>query len=373
MKTSSTRILTTHAGSLARPPELVTLLEAQSDGTVDQDEFDRATRKAVQQVVQQQADAGISIISDGEQSKRTFSTYVLQRLAGFSDEKCLDMPISLDEREFPDWGYRHIKLAPCVAPIAWKDFSAVEKDIANLSDAAAAVEHEEVFMTSASPGTVANFFPNQHYRSRADYLEALADAMHREYQAIVDAGFILQVDCPDLALRNFWFPDTTIEEFRDVVAGNVEALNRALRGIPASKIRLHLCWGSGETPKIFDVPLVSILDVVLKANVGALSFVGANGRHEHEWRVWGGVDLPEQMILIPGVIDNSTNIVEHPDWVAERIVRYADVVGKERVIAGVDCGFGTGSSMRPGVDPAVAVAKLEALSKGAEIATKRLW
>jgi 5-methyltetrahydropteroyltriglutamate--homocysteine methyltransferase len=373
MKTSSRRILTTHAGSLARPPELVPLLDAQNEGAVDQDEFDRAARKAVQHVVKQQADAGISIISDGEQSKRTFSTYVLQRLGGFGDEECVDMPISLDEREFPNWGYRHRKLVPCVAPIAWKDFSAVEKDIKNLKDASAAVPHEEVFMTSASPGTVANFFPNQHYANREDYLEALANAMRREYQAIVDAGFILQVDCPDLALRNFWFPDTTIEEFRGVVAGNVEALNHALSGIPESQVRLHLCWGAGETPKIFDVPLASIIDVVLNAKVGAISFVGANGRHEHEWRVWGEIDLPEHMILIPGVIDNSTNIVEHPDWVADRIVRYAGVVGRERVIAGVDCGFGTGASIRPGVDPPLAMAKLKALSEGAEIASRQLW
>ena len=373
MKTSSTRILTTHVGSLARPPELVALLDAQNAGTVDQHEFDAAARKAVQQVVRQQAEAGISIINDGEQSKRSFSTYVLQRLAGFGDEERVDMPISLDEREFPNWGYRHRKLVPCIGPVGWKDFSAVEKDVANLRDAAATVPHEDAFMTSASPGTVANFFPNQYYGSREQYLEALAEAMRREYRAIVDAGFVLQVDCPDLALRNFWFPDTTIEEFRGVIAGNVEALNHALEGIPSSQVRLHICWGAGETPKLFDVPLVSILDVVLKANVGALSFVGANGRHEHEWRVWGELELPEQMVLIPGVIDNSTNIVEHPDWVAERIARYASVAGRERVIAGVDCGFGTGSSLRPGVDPLVAIAKLKALAEGAEIASKQLW
>ena len=373
MKTSSNRILTTHTGSIARPPELVGLLDEQSKGTVDQHEFDRATRKAVQHVVRQQADAGISIISDGEQSKRSFSTYVLQRLAGFGDEESVPMPLTLDEREFPNWGYRHRLLVPCVGPIEWRDFSAVEKDVTNLKEASATVPHEEVFMTSASPGTIANFFPNQYYGGREDYLEALAEAMRREYRAIVDAGFVLQVDCPDLALRNFWFPDTTIEEFRGVVADNVEALNHALSGIPASNVRLHLCWGAGETPKLFDVPLASIIDVVLKANVGAISFVGANGRHEHEWRVWGELKLPDGMVLIPGVIDNSTNIVEHPDWVAERIIRYAGVVGKERVIAGVDCGFATGSSLRPGVDALVAIAKLKALTEGARIASKQLW
>jgi 5-methyltetrahydropteroyltriglutamate--homocysteine methyltransferase len=373
MKTSTSRILTTHVGSLARSPELFALLEAQKQGTVDQDEFDKVSRQAVQRVVEQQAEAGISIINDGEQSKTGFSNYVRHRFAGFSPEETVHMPVSLDEREFPNWGYATRLLPPCLGPIEWKDFSAVEKDITNLKDASRAVQHEEVFMTSVSPGTVANFFPNQYYASREDYLEALGNAMSREYKAIIDAGFVLQVDCPDLALRNFWFPDLSDDEFRRVIAGNVEALNHSLRGIPASQVRLHICWGAGETPKIFDIPLRTIIDIVLKANVGALSFVGANGRHEHEWHVWEEIDLPEQMILIPGVIDNSTNIIEHPDWVAERIVRYANVVGRERIIAGADCGFGTGSSLRPGVDPLIAIAKLRALSEGAKRASQKLW
>ena len=372
MKTSIDRILTTHVGSLARPPELVSLLEAQRQGRVDPEGFDEACRQAVQKVVEQQATAGISIISDGEQSKPSFSTYVRERWSGFGEDQ-LPMPLTLDEREFPNWGYRNRKLAPCIGPVTWKDFSAVEKDITNLSDASSAVTHEEVFMTSVSPGTVANFFPNQYYKSRTEYLETLAGTLSREYKAITDAGFLLQVDCPDLALRNFWFPDLSIEEFRRVIAENVEVMNSALSGIPPSQVRMHVCWGAGETPKNHDVPLRSIVDILLKADVGALSVVGANGQHEHEWRVWEEVDLPDGMVLIPGVIDNTTNIIEHPDWVAERIIRYAKVLGRTRIIAGVDCGFGTGSSAKPAVDPAIAMAKLRALSDGAKRATQELW
>ncbi|HWC29304.1 MAG TPA: cobalamin-independent methionine synthase II family protein [Dehalococcoidia bacterium] len=373
MKTSTDRILTTHVGSIARPKELAALLDAQKEGKVDQAEFDRVVCESVRRVVEEQARAGISIINDGEQSKPSFSTYVRQRFSGFAAEESVPMPISLDEREYPNWGYTHRKLAPCVAPIAWQDFSAVEKDIANLKDAVRGVTYEEVFMTSVSPGTVANFFPNRFYKTRSDYMAALAEAMSREYKAIVDAGFIVQVDCPDLALRNFWFPDHTIPEFRDVIADNVQVLNESLSGIPKDKVRLHICWGASETPKSHDVPLRAIVDIVLKANVGAISFVGANGAHEHEYKVWTEVDLPDDLILIPGVVDNTTNIIEHPDWVAERIVRYANIVGRARVIAGLDCGFGTGSSIRPHVDPLIAIAKLKALSEGAQRASQELW
>ena len=372
MKTSTERILTTHVGSLSRPPELVVLLEAQRKGQVEPEGFDEACRQAVRKVVEQQAAAGISIISDGEQSKPSFSTYVRERWSGFGEDQ-VPMPLTLDEREFANWGYRDRKLAPCVGPVTWNDFSAVEKDITNLSDAASTVEHEEVFMTSVSPGTVANFFPNQYYKGRTEYLEALAETLRREYQAITDAGFVLQLDCPDLALRNFWFPDLSIEEFRRVIAENVEVMNHALRGIAPSQLRMHVCWGAGETPKNHDVPLRSIVDILLRANVGALSVVGANGQHEHEWHVWEETALPDEMILIPGVIDSTTNIIEHPDWVAERIMRYANVLGRSRVIAGVDCGFGTGFSAKPAVDPAIALAKLRALSAGATRATQELW
>jgi 5-methyltetrahydropteroyltriglutamate--homocysteine methyltransferase len=372
MKTSTDRILTTHVGSLARTPELVALLEAQRQGREDPEGFDEACRHAVKKVVDQQAAAGISIISDGEQSKPSFSTYVRERWSGFGEDQ-LPMPLTLDEREFPNWGYRDRKLAPCIEPVEWRDFTAVEKDITNLSDAISAVTHEEVFMTSVSPGTVANFFPNQYYKGRSEYLEAISGALSREYKAITDAGFVLQVDCPDLALRNFWFPDLSIEEFRRVIAENVEVMNHTLSGIPPSQVRMHVCWGAGETPKNNDIPLRSIVDILLTAKVGALSVVGANGQHEHEWHVWEDVNLPQDMALIPGVIDNTTNIIEHPDWVAERITRYANVVGRGRVIAGVDCGFGTGSSAKPAVDPAIAMAKLRALSDGAARATQELW
>ena len=372
MKRSADRILTTHTGSLARPPELFQLLDARRQGKpVDAAAFEAACRKAVHDVVRQQADAGISIISDGEQSKSSFSTYVKQRLSGFGDEE-IAMPLSLDARDFPRWKFE-IKLAPCIGPVNWKDFGAVEKDIDNLTAASQEVQVDEVFMTAVSPGSLANFFPNRHYAGREEYLAALADVMSREYRAIADAGFVLQLDCPDLALRNYWFPDLSMEEFRGVVAQNIEVLNHAISDIPASQVRMHVCWGAGESPSNHDVPLEAIVDLLLGANVGALSIVGANGRHEHEWKVWQRVPLPDEMVLIPGVIDNTTNIIEHPEVVADRIVRYAGEVGRERVIAGVDCGFGTGASANPAVDPLIAMAKLRALHDGAEIASNQLW
>jgi 5-methyltetrahydropteroyltriglutamate--homocysteine methyltransferase len=227
-------------------------------------------------------------------------------------------------------------------------------------------------MTAVSPGTLANFFPNRHYPTREAYLEAIAEVMRREYDAIVQAGFLLQLDCPDLALRSTWFPDLSIPEFRTIVAHNVEALNHATRDIPAERMRMHVCWGAGETPRNHDVPLRDIVDELLKARPAGLSLMGANGRHEHEWKVWQEVRLPDGKILIPGVIDSTTNIIEHPEVVAERLVRYASVLGRENVIAGVDCGFGT-NARTDQVDPKIAWAKLRALVEGAELATREIW
>ena len=245
MKQSTDRILTTHTGSLARQPEVFRLVDARRQGQpVDAAEFDAACRKAVSEVVHQQADAGISIISDGEQSKSSFSTYVKQRLSGFGEEE-LSMPLSLDARDFPRWQHA-IKLAPCIGPVSWKDFSAVEKDIEHLQAASKEVQVEEVFMTAVSPGSLANFFPNRHYSSRQEYLVALADVMQREYQAIVQAGFVLQLDCPDLALRNFWFPDLSMDEFRRIVAENIEALNHA---VGASLDPAFACTSAGVQGK----------------------------------------------------------------------------------------------------------------------------
>jgi 5-methyltetrahydropteroyltriglutamate--homocysteine methyltransferase len=372
MKRSEDRILTTHVGSLARPPELAKMLEARASGTLQDDAaFDAECQKAVTAVVRQQADAGLSIINDGEQSKDNFATYVRQRLSGFGIEE-VSMPVTLDERDFPRYKF-DLLLAPCIGPVTWQDFSDVEKDIVHLKEAVKGVDVDEVFMTAVSPGTVVNFFPNRYYGTREEYMEAVGEVLKREYDAIVAAGFILQVDCPDLALQNFWFPDTSAEEFRGIVAGNIEVLNHALRDVPVDRVRLHVCWGAMEGPRNHDVPLSLIVDILLRANVSGLSFMAANGAHEHEWRVWEKTKLPDHMSIIPGIIDNTTNVIEHPEVVAERILRYAELVGRERVIAGVDCGFGTAIEMMMLIDPRIALTKLRMLSEGAALASARLW
>jgi 5-methyltetrahydropteroyltriglutamate--homocysteine methyltransferase len=375
MKRSLERIVTTHTGSLARPPQLLQMLLARDEGqAVDPEVFDATARQAVTETVQRQVEVGLTIVNDGEQSKISFATYIRERLHGFggADEP---RPVSLEALEFPAYAARRAtpyRRPACNAPVAWKDFAAVEKDIANLKTAIAGHPVEEVFLTAVSPGTIANFFPNRYYPTREAYLEAVAEVMQREYEAIVKAGFLLQLDCPDLALRSTWFPDLSIPEFRTVVAHHVEALNHATRAIPAERIRMHVCWGAGETPRNHDVPLRDIVDELLKARPAGLSLMGANGRHEHEWKVWQDVRLPDGKVLIPGVIDSTTNIIEHPEVVAERLVRYATVLGRENVIAGVDCGFGT-NARTDQVDPKIAWAKLRALVEGAELATRDLW
>jgi 5-methyltetrahydropteroyltriglutamate--homocysteine methyltransferase len=375
MQRSHERILTTHTGSLARPPELLQMLLAREEGQpVDASVFDTTVRHAVTETVKRQVETGLDIVNDGEQSKISFATYVRERLHGFggADEP---RPASLEAREFPEYAARRAfpyRRPACNAPIAWKDFAAVETDIANLKAATAGLPLQEVFMPAVSPGTLANFFPNRYYPTREAYLEAISEVMQREYVAIVQAGFILQLDCPDLALRSTWFPNLSLPEFRTVVAQNVEALNHATRNIPAEHVRVHVCWGAGEAPRNHDVPLRDIVDVLLKARPAALSIMGANGRHEHEWKVWRDVPLPEGKVLIPGVIDSTTNIIEHPEVVADRLVRYANVLGRENIIAGVDCGFGT-NARTDQVDPKIAWAKLRALVEGAELATRVLW
>jgi 5-methyltetrahydropteroyltriglutamate--homocysteine methyltransferase len=375
VKRSLERIVTTHTGSLARPPQLLQMLLARDEGqAVDPEIFDATVRQAVTQTVQRQVEIGLTVINDGEQSKISFATYIRERLHGFggADEP---RPVSLEAREFPEYAARRAnpyRRPACNAPVAWKDFAAVEKDIANLQAATAGLPVEEVFLTAVSPGTIVNFFPNRYYPTRDAYLEAVAEVMQREYEAIVQAGFLLQLDCPDMALRSTWFPDLSIPEFRTIVAHNVEALNHATRDIPAERMRMHVCWGAGETPRNHDVPLRDIVDELLKARPAGLSLMGANGRHEHEWKVWQEVRLPDGKILIPGVIDSTTNIIEHPEVVAERLVRYASVLGRENVIAGVDCGFGT-NARTDQVDPKIAWAKLRALVEGAELATREIW
>jgi 5-methyltetrahydropteroyltriglutamate--homocysteine methyltransferase len=262
----------------------------------------------------------------------------------------------------------------CNGPIAWQDRGAVQKDIANLKAALAGVQPAEVFMTAASPGVIAHFLRNEYYPSREAYLARLVDVMKEEYDAIVQAGFLLQIDCPDLAMsRHLAFHELSTAEFLKIAEANVEALNHALRDLPPDRLRLHLCWGNYEGPHHRDIPLKDIIGIVLKARPQAISLEGANPRHEHEWAVFREVRLPDDKIIIPGVLDSTTNFIEHPELVAQRIVRYAEVVGKENVIAGTDCGFGTFARSTPQVETEIVWAKLHAMAEGARLASKALW
>jgi 5-methyltetrahydropteroyltriglutamate--homocysteine methyltransferase len=373
MKRSTDQILTTHPGTLARSPELHKTVQAIGRGEeVDRQAFDAAARRAVIDIVAKQVETGITVVNDGEMSKTSFSAYIRQRLSGFTGPE-VERPKNLHDREFPEYAARSQgQLHPtCIGPVAWSDFSAVEKDIENMKAAVAQTPPVDAFMTAASPGTITNHHPNRYYKDRREYLFAVADVMQREFEAIAAAGFVLQLDCPDLALRSTWFPDLSVEEFRREVALNIEANNHATRNIPRDQVRIHVCWGRGEGPKNHDVPLTDIVDLLLASNAQAISIVGANGRHEHEWRVWKEQKLPDDLILIPGVVDNTTNIIEHPEVVCDRLLNYASVVGRENVMGGLDCGFG--NSPTADVDPRIAWAKLKSLADGAALATKKLW
>jgi 5-methyltetrahydropteroyltriglutamate--homocysteine methyltransferase len=376
MKRSRDRILTTHTGSLPRPPQLVeTLRKLDSGEPYDASLLQQQTRDAVEAVVKHQRDAGIDVINDGEEGKVGYSTYIKDRCTGFEGENRSTM-VQAEGRDFPDWAASRFRPSftrpACDGPIAWKDFDAVKRDIENLRVAAQSSGAEEVFMSAASPGVIAIFLTNSYYPSDEAYLEAIANVMKDEYRAIVDAGFILQLDCPDLAMsRHNRFADLSLADFRKKVALHVEVLNQAIKGIPADRMRTHLCWGNYEGPHQLDVELRDIIDLILNVNTEGISFEGANPRHENEWRVFREVKLPDDKVLIPGVIDSTTNFIEHPEVVADRIERYANVVGKERVIAGTDCGFGTFAA-GSAVFPDIAWAKLKTLSQGAALATKEL-
>jgi 5-methyltetrahydropteroyltriglutamate--homocysteine methyltransferase len=284
-----------------------------------------------------------------------------------------------DWEDFPEAAARFgrssaVSRPACNGPIDWKDQTALQQDITNLKAAVSDVHPTEVFMTAASPGVIAHFLHNEYYPSREAYLARLVEVMKEEYDAIVAAGFVLQVDCPDLAMgRHLAFPDLSNAEFVKIAEGNVEALNHALRDLPPDRLRLHLCWGNYEGPHHRDIPLKDILNVVLKARPQAISLEGANPRHEHEWAVFKEVRLPEDKLLIPGVLDSTTNFIEHPELVAQRLVRYAEVVGKENVIAGTDCGFGTFARSNPQVEPDIVWAKMQAMAEGARLASAILW
>jgi len=383
MKTSQHRILTTHVGSLPRSDAVVELLQQrESGGAVDAAAFERTMRQAVADVVKRQVDIGIDAVSDGETAKISYVTYVKDRLSGFADEGSTEAAKPhLDLAPFPDLrrkmalltGARRFKRVACIGPVALRDRAGLQRDLDNMRQAVAAARPVDAFLNAASPGVVTSFLPNQYYSTHEAYIEAVAAAMREEYEAIVAAGFNLQIDCPDLAMsRHTGFQDLTEAQFLKRAQFHVEALNGALANVPFDKVRVHVCWGNYEGPHTHDIDLAKILPIVLGIKAKALSLEAANPRHEHEWAVWREIKLPDDKILLPGMIDTSTNYVEHPELVAQRIVRFADLLGRERVIASSDCGFGTSAGYGK-IDPEVAYLKLGALVDGARRASAQLW
>jgi 5-methyltetrahydropteroyltriglutamate--homocysteine methyltransferase len=381
MRHSTDQILTTHVGSLPRPQPVVDQLFAEDRGELaDRTAYDAVMQDAVGDVVRRQVEAGVDVVSDGEMSKISYATYIRHRLTGFEiGDAPRATPKDLDD--FPDFKRRLAEQGGtpkyhrpiCRGPIAVKDLSSLDKDIDNLKAAAAATGASEAFMNSASPGVIAVFQPNEYYATDEEYLQALAEAMQVEYEKIVAAGLLLQIDCPDLAMgRHIRFRDATDEEFLTQAERQVEALNYALRNVPADRVRMHLCWGNYEGPHHHDIALEKVMPIVMRAKPQAILFEGANPRHAHEWKVWAEAEIPDDKVLVPGVLDTTTNFVEHPELVAERIERFAAIVGRERVIAGSDCGFGTFAGFGA-VHPSICWAKLRAMREGADIATARLW
>ncbi len=378
MRRSTGRILTTHTGSLPRPQRVVELLLAeQKNPGASRAALAGAVGDAVADVVRKQAAAGLDVINDGEQGRTDYTVHVIDRLTGFSGT--LAPPRGTGEPEFPELAALLTQFASpfqrwpaCSGPVAWKDFAAAEADIARAKAAMAGAKAEEFFFTSPSPGQIARYLKNEHYKTDEEYLFALAGVMAREYRAIVDAGFVLQVDCPDLAMSRALYLDRSIADYRKIIAVCVEALNHAVKDIPAERMRMHVCWGSTMGPHHQDVPLKDIVDIILKARPQAVSFPGANPRHGHEWKIWQDVKLPDGKFIIPGVIDSTSNFVEHPELVADRIVQYARAAGRENVMAGVDCGFGTFAG-RVQVDSKIVWMKLASLAEGARLASKQLW
>jgi 5-methyltetrahydropteroyltriglutamate--homocysteine methyltransferase len=379
MKRSTDRILTTHTGSLPRTASVVGLMLAeQSKPGTRKAELRAAVREAIRHVVQKQIECGIDIINDGEQGRTDYTVHVLDRLAGFAGEST--PPLGTGNEEFPELAQLLTQFASpfqhrpaCTGEVSWKDWAAAQADIDMSRDMMKGANAVELFMTSPSPGQIARYLKNKHYKTEDAYVFALADVMKREYTAIVDAGFILQLDCPDLAmLRHTVYLDKSLADFRKIIAINVAALNHAVADIPADRMRMHVCWGSTVAPHHTDVPLIDIVDIVLTAKPMALSFPAANARHEHEWKIWREVKLPPGKVIVPGVIDSTVNTVEHPELVADRILNFAHVVGRENVIAGVDCGFGTFAG-RVQVDTKIVWLKLQSLAEGARRASVQLW
>ena len=380
MKRSTDRILTTHAGSLPRPQDLTRMMwDLIDEKPVDPDKLAARVQEAVAETVGKQREAGIDIVSDGEMSKIGFSNYVMQRYSGFANRTQFvatdlgDFPEIISKLFIENEGGRHLVMPNVEGPIELRDKQAVHQDIANFKSALGGTSPDGAFIAAVTPGQMLFNFPNLYYPSDEAYLEAAAKALSYEYKAIVDAGFNLQLDAPDLPMRAHCYTGGVgTADMTTYVPMAIEAMNAATRGLPPEKVRLHLCWGNYAGPHHHDVELKQIIDPVLKTQAGAIYFEAANPRHAHEWEVWEQVKIPDGKTLIPGVIDTLTNHVEHPRLVAQRIETYARIAGRENVIAGTDCGFGTFVGWS-GCDPQVAWLKLKALADGAEIASKRLW
>ena len=383
MQRSPERILTTHCGSLARPRDLLDLMKTKVRGEpYDSEAYAKRVQHAVAETVRQQVENGIDIPTDGEQSKTSFFAYVHERLTGFTPRPGASMPLFAAEvAAFPEYYKQYFSqamlggsIAPlvplvCTGPVSYRGHEAVRRDIDNLKAALEGFKPIAVFLPAVAPSGVGS---NEYYRSEEDYLHAVAEAMHTEYQAIIDAGFLVQIDDPFLT-DVYSDPALSTAEKRKKAELYVEALNYGLQGIPAEKVRFHTCYGINEGPRVHDAALKDIVEVMLKVNAGAYSFEAANARHEHEYHLWETVKLPEGKVLIPGVITHASNIVEHPELIAERILRYAKLVGRENVIAGGDCGFSSQATYQPEVHPTVVWAKFQAMAEGARLATKQLW
>ena len=380
MKTSTSRILTTHVGSLPRSEAVTDLVFAKEKGEpVDENLFDRTIEKAVDTVVSKQIASGIDVVSDGEMSKISYATYIKNRITGFAGDSPRNPPKDLED--FPGFLQRTAKMGGtpiysrpcCVSDIEVKSTLPLEKDLAHFKAAVQKHRPTDAFMNAASPGVIALFLPNKHYNTQDEYLESLAEAMRPEYEAIVASGFILQLDSPDIGLgRHMIFKNETEENYVRLAEKHIEMLNYALRNIPAEKVRMHVCFGNYEGPHHHDAPMSLVLPIALRAKPQALLFETANPRHAHEWTVFRDSKIPDDKILVPGVIDSTTNFIEHPELVAQRIECFANIVGKERVIAGTDCGFSTFAGFGV-VDEDIVYAKLASLAEGASLVSKKLW
>ena len=381
MKRSTDRILTTHAGSLPRPQALLDAIDAKEHGRpVDEKEYEAGLRQGVAGIVKQQVELGIDVVDDGEFGKPSFVSYVNERLGGFEPDTQSRQNSWAESREansFPEFYAATLAASRqsrkvCTGPIVYRGQAPLKCDIDNLKAALAGAKPAEAFMPAISPASASDWQRNAYYKTDEEYLFAVADAMREEYEAIVAAGFLLQIDDPQFVTQWIKEPNLTLAQYRKWAEGRVAALNHALRNIPPEKVRHHTCYGINMGPRIHDMELKNIVDIILTIRAGAYSFEAANPRHEHEWKVWEDVKLPDGKALIPGVISHSTVLVEHPELIAQRIERYAGVVGRESVIAGADCGFATFAGSKE-VHPSIVWAKFKALSEGAGIASKRLW